>query len=90
MRWRVWRRCTPRIPLISTVGQTNGAAPAFDADYWAANLRNPVRFSQAVAAAAEDHATFVEDQPPPATHLRHRVTRFSRHHRPTASSSPRR
>ncbi len=56
---------TPKIPLISTVGQTNGAAPAFDADYWVVNLRNPVRFSQAVAAAAENHATFVEVSPHP-------------------------
>src|ERR1700744_233479 len=56
---------TPKIPLISTVGQTNGAAPAFDADYWVVNLRNPVRFSQAVAAASEDHATFVEVSPHP-------------------------
>ncbi len=56
---------TPTIRLISTVGRTNGAAPAFDADYWVANLRNPVRFSQAVTAAAENHATFVEVSPHP-------------------------
>src|SRR5262245_58097109 len=49
-----------RIRLISTVGQGDGVAPAFDAGYWVANLRNPVRFSQAIAAAAADHATFVE------------------------------
>ena len=54
---------TPRIPLISTVGQSD--APKFDADYWVANLRNPVRFSQAVATAAEKHATFVEVSPHP-------------------------
>ncbi|HEY0806291.1 MAG TPA: type I polyketide synthase, partial [Pseudonocardiaceae bacterium] len=45
---------TPRIPLISTVGHSD--APKFDADYWVVNLRNPVRFSQAVAKAAEKHA----------------------------------
>ncbi|MBV8861252.1 MAG: type I polyketide synthase, partial [Mycobacterium sp.] len=56
---------TPKIPLLSTVGQTNGAAPAFDADYWVVNLRNPVRFSQAVTAAAKNHATFVEVSPHP-------------------------
>ena len=55
----------PRIPLISTVGRTDGTAPAFDADYWVANLREPVRFSQAVAAAAENHATFLEVSPHP-------------------------
>jgi phthiocerol/phenolphthiocerol synthesis type-I polyketide synthase D len=56
---------TPRIPLISTVGQAGDDAPKFDADYWVVNLRNPVRFSQAVATAAETHATFVEVSPHP-------------------------
>ena len=56
---------TPRIPLISTVGQAGDAAPQFDADYWVVNLRNPVRFSQAVANAAETHTTFVEVSPHP-------------------------
>ncbi|MBV8180917.1 MAG: SDR family NAD(P)-dependent oxidoreductase, partial [Mycobacterium sp.] len=62
----------PKIPLISTVGQTNGVAPAFDADYWVVNLRNPVRFSQAVTAAAKNHATFVEVSPHPL--LSHAIT----------------
>ena len=56
---------TPRIPLISTVGQSGSDAAKFDADYWVVNLRNPVRFSQAVAKAAENHATFVEVSPHP-------------------------
>jgi phthiocerol/phenolphthiocerol synthesis type-I polyketide synthase D len=58
---------SPRIPLISTVGEAEatGAAAKFDADYWVVNLRNPVRFSQAVATAAETHATFVEVSPHP-------------------------
>ena len=56
----------PRIPLISTVGQSgSGEVPSFSADYWVVNLRNPVRFSQAVATAAEKHATFVEVSPHP-------------------------
>jgi phthiocerol/phenolphthiocerol synthesis type-I polyketide synthase D len=54
----------PRIPLISTAS-ADGGAPKFDADYWAANLRNPVRFSQAVATAAENHFTFIEVSPHP-------------------------
>ena len=62
----------PKIPLITTVGQTNGTTPRFDADYWATNLRNPVRFSQAIAAAAQDHATFVEISPHPL--LTHAIT----------------
>ncbi|MBS1694728.1 MAG: type I polyketide synthase [Actinobacteria bacterium] len=57
----------PSIPLIGTVH--DGAGPAatalFDADYWVANLRNPVRFSQAVAEAARNHGTFVEMSPHP-------------------------
>jgi phthiocerol/phenolphthiocerol synthesis type-I polyketide synthase D len=56
---------TPRIPLISTVGQSGSEAAKFDADYWVVNLRNPVRFSQAVTAAAESHTTFVEVSPHP-------------------------
>lgn len=55
----------PKIPLISTVGRTNGMVPAFDAEYWVANLRNPVRFSSAVADAAQSHATFIEVSPHP-------------------------
>ena len=38
---------------------------SIDADYWVVNLRNPVRFSQAVAKAAETHHTFVEISPHP-------------------------
>jgi phthiocerol/phenolphthiocerol synthesis type-I polyketide synthase D len=63
---------TPKIPLISTVGETSGVAPTFDADYWAINLRNPVRFNQAVAAAGAEHATFVEISPHPL--LTHAIT----------------
>ena len=55
----------PKIPLISTVEQTNGSAPTFDADYWVTNLRKPVRFSQAVVAAAESYDTFIEVSPHP-------------------------
>ncbi len=55
---------TPRIPIISTVDNA-GPTPTFDAPHWAANLRNPVRFGQAVAAAGADHSTFVEISPHP-------------------------
>ncbi len=34
--------------------------PVLDADYWVANVRQPVRFSQAVTAAGAEHTTFVE------------------------------
>ena len=56
----------PTIPVITTTQSTpQPGQPVFDAEYWAANLRNPVRFSQAVAAAGADHATFVEVSPHP-------------------------
>jgi phthiocerol/phenolphthiocerol synthesis type-I polyketide synthase B len=56
----------PTIPVITTtVDDHTGGAPVFDADYWASNLRNPVRFSQAVAAAGKTHTTFIEVSPHP-------------------------
>ncbi|MCW2952563.1 MAG: polyketide synthase [Conexibacter sp.] len=56
----------PHTPLYSTVLDDPRAVPVFDADYWAANIRRPVRFAQAVAAAAVDgHASFVEISPHP-------------------------
>ncbi len=56
----------PSIPVISTTtDDRTGAAPVFDADYWAANMCNPARFSQAVAAAGEEYGTFVEISPHP-------------------------
>lgn len=61
----------PKIPLFSTVATLNGSAPAFDADYWVNNLRSPVRFTQAVTAAADTHATFIEVSPHPL--LRHAI-----------------
>ena len=63
---------TPQIPLISTTGNAGGPAPVFDADYWVANVRQPVRFSQAVAAAGADYANFVEISPHPL--LTHAIT----------------
>jgi phthiocerol/phenolphthiocerol synthesis type-I polyketide synthase B len=53
----------PLIPVISTVDA--GDSPLFDADHWVANLRNPVRFSQAVATAGATHCTFIEISPHP-------------------------
>ena len=69
------------------------ATPVFDADHWAANLRNPVRFSQAIATAGADHATFIEISPhpllthaindtlaaPPSPDRRHPAARRRRH-----------
>ncbi|MGP3948743.1 beta-ketoacyl synthase N-terminal-like domain-containing protein [Streptomyces sp. 7N604] len=51
----------PRLPVYSTVLDRPWDPSAFDAHHWAANLRLPVRFEQAVKAAAGDgHRVFVE------------------------------
>ncbi len=57
---------TPAPPGIRCYSSVHDEPPAFDVEYWAANLRRPVRFSQAVAAAAADgHTVFVEISPHP-------------------------
>ncbi len=50
---------SPAIPFFSTVVDAT-AAPVLDAEYWVANVRQPVRFCDAVVAAGQDHATFIE------------------------------
>lgn len=49
----------PTIPIISTtyadLGISLGSGPRFDAEHWATNMRNPVRFHQAIAHAGADH-----------------------------------
>ena len=57
----------PRPPVIPVFVTTDGRTDAavFDAEHWVANLRNPVRFSQAVAAAGAQHGTFIEISPNP-------------------------
>jgi phthiocerol/phenolphthiocerol synthesis type-I polyketide synthase A len=58
--------CQPTIPVITTTcDQAASSAMDFDAAYWSANLRNPVRFSHAIAAAGADYGTFVEVSPHP-------------------------
>ena len=51
---------TPTIPIISTTYEDVGTRPEFDAEHWATNMRNPVRFQQAITAAGTDHHTFIE------------------------------
>ncbi|MGW5860938.1 acyltransferase domain-containing protein [Streptomyces sp. NPDC055239] len=60
------RHARPAFRRYSTVlADPRDPAPC-DADYWVANLRRPVRFSQAVRAAADDgHRVFVEVAPHP-------------------------
>ncbi len=61
----------PTIPFISTVADVS-STPTLDADYWVANVRQPVRLRQAITTAAEQHATFIEISPHPT--LTHAVT----------------
>ncbi|WP_432014360.1 SDR family NAD(P)-dependent oxidoreductase [Streptomyces cucumeris] len=64
----------PRVPFYTTVLDDPHTVPAFDADYWCANLRRPVRFSAAVAAAAADrHLVYTEISPHPV--VTHPITR---------------
>ncbi|MGW2372983.1 SDR family NAD(P)-dependent oxidoreductase [Kitasatospora sp. NPDC001683] len=54
----------PTIPFYTTVLDDPRDTPIFDAAYWCANLRRPVRFSAAVAAAAADrHQVYLEISP---------------------------
>lgn len=49
------------VPTYTTALEDPRAQPHRDAAYWAANLRNPVRFAAAVAAAIDDgHRIFLE------------------------------
>ncbi len=50
----------PTIPIISTTYEDLNTRPVFDAEHWATNMRNPVRFRQAIEAAGADHHTFIE------------------------------
>ncbi|WP_329046988.1 type I polyketide synthase [Amycolatopsis sp. NBC_01488] len=56
----------PLVPWYDTVLTDPRSLPDFDGGYWAAHLRRPVRFRQAVTAAAADgHRVFVEVSPHP-------------------------
>ena len=56
----------PQVPYYSATLDDPRAQPAFDADYWVNNLRQPVRFAMAVQAALEDgHRVFGEPAPHP-------------------------
>lgn len=57
---------SPTVPVLSSVLDDPAAEPKFDPEYWAANLRRPVRFRQAVEAAVErGHRVFLEISPHP-------------------------
>jgi myxalamid-type polyketide synthase MxaD len=54
-----------RIPMWSTVLGHWVEGPELDARYWVRNLREPVRFAEAVAALADADSVFVELSPHP-------------------------
>ena len=62
---------TPTIPFISTVTDPT-TTPTLNADYWVDNVRQPVRFTHAITAAAENYGTFIEISPHPL--LTHAIT----------------
>ncbi len=56
----------PTVAFYSTVRSDPRAVPAFDADYWADNMRRPVRALDATAALVEDgYRLFLEISPHP-------------------------
>ncbi|BBZ48734.1 type I polyketide synthase [Mycobacterium heidelbergense] len=54
----------PTIPIISTTYEDLDTRAVFDAEHWATNMRNPVRFQQAIAHAGSPaggpYHTFIE------------------------------
>ncbi len=65
----------PTVPYYSTALEDPREAPSFGIDYWQANVRNSVRFMQAIGAAAEDgFTTFVEISPHPVAEITTRQT----------------
>ncbi|MDT5044603.1 MAG: phthiocerol/phenolphthiocerol synthesis type-I polyketide synthase, partial [Mycobacterium sp.] len=74
----------PTIPFLSTVTDPT-ATPVLDADYWVANVRQSVRFSQAITAAGAEHATFIEISPNPLLTYAVSDTLGSAHHHALAT-----
>jgi phthiocerol/phenolphthiocerol synthesis type-I polyketide synthase D len=56
----------PAVPGTRFYSTVTDDEPRYDAAYWVQNLRQPVRFAQAVAAAVADgHRSFIEISPHP-------------------------
>ncbi|BBX72828.1 type I polyketide synthase [Mycobacterium shinjukuense] len=62
----------PSIPIISTTYADLDTSPVFDAEHWATNMRNPVRFQQAITRAGGEQHTFIEISAHPL--LTHSIT----------------
>jgi acyl transferase domain-containing protein len=54
----------PVTPFVSTVSDA-ALNPLLDAEYWVANLREPLQFREAIATAGKHNATFIEISPHP-------------------------
>ncbi|MFE0101630.1 acyltransferase domain-containing protein [Streptomyces sp. NPDC059009] len=68
----------PEVPLYTTALDDPRAEGLHDAAYWVANLRNPVRLTEAVEAAVQDgHRRFLEVSPHPV--VSHSVTETLTH-----------
>ncbi|GAA1003111.1 hypothetical protein Aple_002640 [Acrocarpospora pleiomorpha] len=63
----------PRIPMYTTALPDPRSTPVLDSQYWAANLRDPVRLAAATTAAAQDgYRAFLEISPHPV--VAHSIT----------------
>ena len=81
-------RSTPRLPFLSNVsGDWIRSEEAVDASYWAAQLRQPVRFAAAVGRLLEDPSRLLLEVGPgqALTTLARRQEAFSTAHRALAS-----
>ena len=58
--WPIWPHGPRRFRSSPPRMRTSALARMFDAEHWATNMRNPVRFQQAITAAGTDHHTFIE------------------------------
>ena len=57
---------TPIVPLYSTVTSSQVTGPDWDAEYWCANVREPVRFADAITAVIDSgERVFLEIGPHP-------------------------
>ncbi|MCH9710673.1 MAG: SDR family NAD(P)-dependent oxidoreductase, partial [Actinomycetia bacterium] len=76
----------PGIPIIVTTDQRpDDGSCVFDAEHWVANLRNPVRFARAVAAAGAESSLFVEVSPHPLLGYAIKDTLAEKHHHSIAT-----
>jgi acyl transferase domain-containing protein/acyl-CoA synthetase (AMP-forming)/AMP-acid ligase II/acyl carrier protein len=77
----------PSISIFSTVTGLSNEWPAFDAAYWGRNVRERVRFSEAIARLAQEgHDMFLELSPQPI--LSAAITQCLSHHKYSGNVLP--